>query len=245
MKRLILPLLGAMCALGQPTDIKELLYAPPRDGIVATPGEIQQLKQLANAARNDAQQASAKVDGAMDTLFQLEAFSNRVAFVNGHILSFGEDNTAIDPNATAAIVRFTLGDVIAGERHFFIWVWFSSAVNGVPEISTTVRLETNLQNWVSQPLVGFTIENNVEVNGTVYNPVYVLEFAQPASQTTGFFRVLGDIFGGGPGAYFRVYEGGVQVGPTPGRSLDITIFGQRLYWKGGIFMPPPASEETP
>ena len=235
MKRfLTLPMLGALTALGQTTNMPQVLFAPPQPGIVATPGEIQQLTILANAARNDAQQARDTVEGAMDTLYQLEVFSNRVAFVSGHVLSFGEDNTNIDPDATAVIIRFTLGEIIANQRHCFLWFFSKSALSGAPEVIHTARLESNLVNWASIPLLGFTIENNVEVGGTVYNPVYKLEVAVPVEDNAAFFRVVGQIFGGGPGAYFRVYEAGVQVGNDPGVTYDIIFNGVRRVTRGGI-----------
>jgi len=241
MKRLIPILLLALGASAQNLAIDVQRFLMVRDGAVEPPNvvptqtEVSALSMLANAAQRDAALARGIVEDAMEQMYTLAAFSNRVGFVTGNILIFGENNTNVDPDAECNIIRFTVSPPANNEITCTFWLWFSAAIDGAPEIITTTALGEGMQ-WNNVPLSSWRVENNVQVGGVIYNPVYVLEVVVPQERAA-FFRALGTVTVGGVGDVFRVYNA-IQVGSDVGIDLDITFNGTRRKWVGGVRIEP-------
>ena len=201
-------------------------------GVVATKADVQVLTGIAQAARGDAILAQNTVDAALEYMSDLAATSNQFGFVNASILSFGKTNWGADTNAWGVVLSIELGQAANGMLPVKLGTWFSGAIDGAPEVITTDNLGTPMSAWELAPILNFTIENNVLIGGTIYDPVYVLELEVP-NNPKGFFRTLAKILKGGIGEYFGV-QNAVSVGGEVGKDYDIVFNGLRRVTKGGV-----------
>jgi len=237
----MLPLLFTLpffCHAQEPEWPKEFLMVLPDatlqpKEVVAAKTDVAMVTQLANTALSESLTAQNTVESALEYLADLAATSNQFGFVNGSILSFGKQNFGADTNAWGVVTSIDVGPAANGKIPIKIGTWFSGAIDGAPDIITTDDLQSSKE-WETVSILGFTIENNVLIGGTVFDPVYVLEF-EVSNDPRAFIRTKAKILKGGIGEYFAV-QNGIQVGNEVGTTVDITFNGVRRVIVGGVIV---------